>query len=200
QSGGQALLNDSGKVEVITLSTCLNRDCPDIPRPTKNNIRAVFDAFAKKARPEDVFMLYLSGHGKVYEDYFYYLTQDMGSDYLGDNAIRQQYAISSAEFAEWLNAIPARKQVMMIDACASGQFNKDLALLAMKNIPSSQIRALDRLRDRTGIYIISGSANDQASYEASPYGMGLLTYSLLSGMSGGALREDEYMDVEQLFQ
>lgn len=197
--GGKALLNDPARVEVLTLTTCLGKNCPDAQRPTKKNIQSALSAFAKKARPEDVFLLYLSGHGKVYQDYFYYLTQDMGSDYLGDDAIRVQYAISSAEFAEWLNAIPARKQVMMIDACASGQFNEDMALLAMKAVPGSQIRALDRLRDRTGIFIISGSANDQASYEASPYGMGLLTYSLLTGMSGGALREDEYMDVEKLF-
>ncbi|GJM32515.1 MAG: hypothetical protein DHS20C18_15160 [Saprospiraceae bacterium] len=199
EQGGNALLGDPERIEVVSLQTCLDQECPDEQRPTKKNIKAAFVSFAEKARPEDVFILYLSGHGKIFQDYFYYLTQDMGSDYLGDEALRSQYAISTAEFAEWLNAIPARKQVMIIDACSSGQFNENMAMLAMKNISGSQIRALDRLRDRTGLFIISGSANNQASYEASPYGMGLLTYSLLTGMGGGALREDEYMDVEKLF-
>ena len=37
------------------------------------------------------------------------------------------------------------------------------------------------------------------SYEASRYGQGLLTYSLLLGMRGAALREEEYVDVSKLF-
>ncbi|MEZ4994142.1 MAG: caspase family protein [Saprospiraceae bacterium] len=200
QIGAHTLLNDPAEVQIKLLSTCLEQDCPDAQRPTKANIKAAFEKLAQEIRPEDVFILYLSGHGKTYEDYFYYLTQDMQSDYLTDPDIRESSAISTAEFATWLNAIPARKQVMMIDACSSGKFNQDLALLVQKDIPGSQIRALDRLRDRTGVFVISGSANDQASYEASPYGMGLLTYSLLLGITGGALQEGEIVDVENLFK
>ena len=198
--GGNTLINNPAKVQVKTLTTCLGQDCPDEQRPTKANIQASFEAFSREVRPEDVFILYLSGHGKTYQDYFYYLTQDMQSATLTDPVIRERNAISTAEFATWLNAIPAKKQVMMIDACQSGKFNKELSLLAQKDISGSQIRALDRLRDRTGVFVISGSANDQASYEASPYGMGLLTYSLLLGISGGALQEGEIVDVEGLFK
>lgn len=41
---------------------------------------------------------------------------------------------------------------------------------------------------------------DKVSYEASQFGRGLLTYSLLLGMSGAALRESNSVDVMQLFQ
>ena len=45
-----------------------------------------------------------------------------------------------------------------------------------------------------------GSAADAVSYEASRYGQGLLTYSLLQGMKGAALKEDQYVDVSKLFE
>lgn len=45
-----------------------------------------------------------------------------------------------------------------------------------------------------------GSAAAAVSYEASQYGRGLLTYSLLQGMRGAALRDDAFVDVQRLFQ
>jgi hypothetical protein len=62
------------------------------------------------------------------------------------------------------------------------------------------IRAIDRAKDRTGSYILMGSAADAVSYEASQYGQGLLTYALLKGMKGAALNNDEFVDVSKLFQ
>ena len=43
-------------------------------------------------------------------------------------------------------------------------------------------------------------ATRPVSYEASRYGQGLLTYALLKGMKGAALRNDEFVDVSKLFQ
>ncbi len=50
------------------------------------------------------------------------------------------------------------------------------------------------------MYILSGSAADAVSYEASVYGQGLLTYSLLFGMKGASLRDGKFLDVIELFQ
>ena len=55
------------------------------------------------------------------------------------------------------------------------------------------------MNDRTGFYVLMGSAADAQSYEATRYGQGLLTYSLLQGMSGAKLRNGEYADVSLLF-
>ncbi|MFM7856877.1 MAG: hypothetical protein ACKO96_34360, partial [Flammeovirgaceae bacterium] len=41
---------------------------------------------------------------------------------------------------------------------------------------------------------------DAVSYEASKYGQGVLTYSILEGIRGAALREDQFVDVIKLFQ
>jgi hypothetical protein len=65
---------------------------------------------------------------------------------------------------------------------------------------SNQVRALETMKDRTGLYVLAGSAADAYSYEASQYGQGLLTYSLLFGLKGPALRDSEFVDVMRLFQ
>jgi hypothetical protein len=59
------------------------------------------------------------------------------------------------------------------------------------------------MKDRTGFYILAGSASDAVSYETSIYGQGLLTYSLLKAMKGAYLRRDggdEFVDVGMLLQ
>ncbi len=49
------------------------------------------------------------------------------------------------------------------------------------------------------MYVLAGCAADAVSYEASNYGQGLLTHSLLLGMRGATLREEQYVDVASLF-
>ncbi|MFN0173794.1 MAG: caspase family protein, partial [Saprospiraceae bacterium] len=169
----------------------------------KANIQKAFQDIAAIAKPEDVLLVYFSGHGIAYgsaeKELFYYLTKDIGSQDLSDPAIRSNYTVSSEELTQWLTAIPAQKQVMIIDACNAGKVVESFASIAQKNLDPSQIRALDRMKDRTGMFILTGSAGDKVSYEASQYGQGLLTYSLLQGMSGLALAEGKRVDVMKLF-
>jgi len=144
----------------------------------------------------------MSGHGTNHggvEGDFYYLTSDATSSDLKDPAIRKSVAISSAEWTEYIKWVPALKQVMVIDACHSGQLADDI-MAARADRSSAEIRALERMKDRTGMYILSGSAADAVSYETSIYGQGLLTYSLLQGMKGAALRENKFVDIMQLFE
>src|SRR5206468_1979291 len=72
-------------------------------------------------------------------------------------------------------------------------------LTEKRDVPGSQVRALERVKDRAGLHILAGCAADAVSYEATCYGQGLLTYSLLLGMKGARLREDDLVDVLDLF-
>jgi hypothetical protein len=54
------------------------------------------------------------------------------------------------------------------------------------------------MKDRSGTYVLMGAAADRASYEASQYEQGLLTYALLEGMAGAKLRDDTYVDIAPL--
>jgi WD40 repeat protein len=198
QSTGSALFG-TGHTSVQLLSTSAAAEMS-----SKDNIRQAFSHIAANSSPADVLVVYFSGHGIAYGDaekaQFYYLTKDIGSEDLSDPEIRSKYAISSDTLTKWLTDIPAKKQVMILDACNAGKVLETLAALDKKELDPSQIRAFDRMKDRTGMFILTGSAADQVSYEASQYGQGLLTYSLLQGMSGLALKENKYVDVNTLFQ
>jgi len=89
------------------------------------------------------------------------------------------------------------KQVLILDTCAAGALST--SLVGKRDLPSDQVRAIERLKDNTGFFVLMGSAADSVSYEASQYGQGLLTYTLLQGMKGARLREDQFADVSMLF-
>ena len=170
--------------------------------PNKENIKEVFENISKNAKSDDIIFVYLAGHGistSGNKGDFYFLTSDAKSannDSYQDEIIRQTSAISSNEFVEWIKNIPALKQVMIIDACGSGKAVDNL--VSSRDIEPSQLKAIDRMKDRTGMFIISGCAADAVSYEASQYGQGLLTYSLLQAMKGAALKENKYVDVNTI--
>jgi uncharacterized caspase-like protein len=194
------LLNTSGK--------------EGVPLPTKENIRKAFADVAKQAKPWDLLVIYMSGHGLALsgaEDVYLYPTQEartLDSETLKDTALREATTINSAELTDWLNktewvkgqnGLAPLKRVMILDTCAAGKVAEKWTR-EPSSLSSAQIRAIDRLKDRTGYHVLMGSAADAVSYEASRYGQGLLTYALLQGMRGAALREDQYVDVALLFQ
>ncbi|MFS4456348.1 caspase family protein [Maribacter sp. 2304DJ31-5] len=167
--------------------------------PSKRNIKNIFENISADAKAEDIIVIYLSGHGITWggeRGDFYFLTSDAtatSSDAYNDPIIRENTSISTSEWVQWLKDIPALKQVMIIDACGSGKAVDNL--IAERDVEPSQIKAIDRMKDRTGMYIISGCTADAVSYEASVYGQGLLTYSVLQGIKGAALKEDKYIDI-----
>lgn len=172
----------------------------------KSNIQEAFNEVIRDAESQDIILAYFSGHGTNYvtenESLFYYLTRDVSSSSLTDDGVRNQYMVSSRELVDWLTQIAAEKQVLLIDACHSGQII-DSVLGEDKNLDAARRRAVERMKDRTGTYVLTGSAADKVSYEAVPYGQGLLTYSLLNGMRGPGLREEgihKYVDVSLLLQ
>lgn len=167
----------------------------------KDTIEHVFKTTWERAKAEDIIVVYLSGHGVARggkdKTEFYYLTQGVASeDEISDPTTLAAYTISSEELTHWINKVPALKQVLMIDACNSGQVVENL-MGGSKALNSNQIRALERMKDRTGLFILSGSASNKVSYEASSFGQGLLTYALLEGMKG---RAKDDLDIMELFQ
>jgi WD40 repeat protein len=176
--------------------------------PTKKNIRAAFEEVRRQAHPEDTLVVYLSGHGAMStqnRDLYYYLTADARTlDVDADPALRDVSTVSSAELFDWLRE-PVKtmplKQVVILDTCAAGGAANDLMKLADKReVPPDQRRAIELLKDATGTFILMGSAADSASFEASKYGEGLLTYALLQGMRGRSLDDGSRLGVSRWFE
>ncbi len=188
----------------ITLLTAKNDSTQSKTRTTKSNLVNALKAVQQKATANDILFVYLTGHGINWggqDGDWYYLTCDarLGDDEkFADAALRAGVTLSSHEITDLMRSIPARKQTLALDACASGKAVENL--LASRDVPSSQLRAMMRMKDRAGLHVISGCASNAVSYEASRYGQGLLTYSLLMGIKGGALRDNQFVDVKQLFE
>jgi WD40 repeat protein len=179
-------------------------DAPGALPPTKANLERAFAHVREKAKPDDILVVYLAGHGialSTDNSLYCYLTQEANSadtaKLAADPVLRRQTTITSAELADWINRIPATYRVMALDTCAAGA--AEAKLTEKRDAPGDQIRAMERFKDRTGFHILMGCAADRVSYEASRYGQGVLTYALLQGMKGAALREGEWVDVRTLF-
>ena len=175
-------------------------------QPKKENIAAAFAEVMKSARPNDVLLVYLSGHGvnmRGAKDSYYYLTTDARSLEIENNpTLRELSTVSSVELKQWLGAkdMPL-KEVLILDTCAAGAANEELLKLVEKrDVPPDQRRAVEFLKEATGTVILMGSAADKVSYEASRYGQGLLTYALLDGMRGRAVAEGGQLNVSRWFQ
>ncbi len=175
-----------------------------VQAPGRTQVAQAFADVAKEAKANDIVVVFLGGHGVMTPgigldtgDYHYLMPEARSAD-LTDPAVRKLWAVSSAELTEWTKAIKANKQVLVLDTCAAGGAVDKL--VQQRALPGSHTIALERLKDRTGFHILAGSAADKVSYEASRYGQGLLTYALLAGLRGAALRDGEYADVSKLFQ
>jgi WD40 repeat protein len=198
-SSAQKLVNTDGKQHVFTYK--INTEAGNLRWPAKLLIEKLVDSVAAKAKPDDILIIFFAGHGILQDGQksFFLLTADASTFEL--EGIEKQVAISTEELKEWLRKIKANKQVLILDACNSGQVVQNLQqVINKRDVPADQQRALESLKDKTGTFILSASASGQSAYETSLYGQGLLTYSLLSGIKlGGGLRDNKFIDVTRWF-
>ena len=171
-------------------------------RPSKGNIRRAFQKTAREATAEDVLLLFLAGHGTTYgsggQSDFYYLTKDCGKLNLDNADVRNNLCISTDTLTAWLKGIPAKKRVVIMDACHSGKAAKNIG---SRDLSGSQKRELERLKDRNGMFVLASSESNQKSWEDQKLRQGLLTYSLLYGLqSRKGVKNNGAVDILCLFQ
>lgn len=214
--GAIKMLGDKSKVHIRLLTSrgdksTVKFNSPDakILSARKADFEQAFTDF-KNATPNDVFIVYLAGHGvslnlnpnpaQAGGDTYLYLTQDANTidkSILSVENLRKSIAISSDELKDLMKQNKALKQVLILDTCAAGALANSLVL--KRDLPSDQIKAIENLKDNTGFYVLMGSSADAVSYEASQFGQGLLTYSLLQAMKGANLQNGSYAFINDLF-
>lgn len=211
QTASRKLLNVDGKEHVFMYD--LNTSPVRGLLPEKNSIRTVFEEIGKKAQPNDILLIFFAGHGVMEGDQkkFYFLTAD-ASPTTATGAVRE-VGISTDELAEWMKPqnIRAQKRILIFDACNSGQAIKDLIkiggaeqgyLAARSDEQSQLIKAIDKLNERSGLFILSASASNQPAYEMGRYSQGILTHSLLKAVrqQPDILDQGKYLDLSRWFQ
>jgi hypothetical protein len=138
---------------------------------TINKIKETIEKISTKIGVEDVFVLYISGHGESNDDGdYYFIPYDCPK---GADVTKR--AISQAEFKKMIGQIQAVKSVVLLDTCKSGGMaSKDLVKTSVK-----------RFGDNVGSMIIAGTSsqkNAQDGYKEH----GIFTYTLL-----GAMRDED---------
>lgn len=170
--------------------------------PSKFAIQKTMDSLARVVKADDIVVIFFGGHGVLVngeKKNLYLLTAEASSFDLG--GVEKEVAISTLELNQWMRNIKANKQLLILDACNSGQMVQNMQeLMASRDVPADQQRALDDLKEKTGTYILSASASGQSAYETSLFDHGLLTQSLLSSIKlGNGLKDNNYIDVTKWF-
>ncbi len=138
------------------------------------DIRGAFNAMIKDndIRSSDVFVLFISSHGNMWNDEFYIQPDDFdGSDPKGSS-------IKFRDFTDSLDNIAAKK-LIFLDACESGGAKGG-------NPGSIKDHISTILSTKTGYTIITSSSENELSYYNEMWENGAFTEALLEGLSGQA--------------
>ena len=140
--------------------------------------------------PEDVFVLYLAGHGitsKEDGDY-YFLPVDFR--YTSDASVKQ-HALSNGFLLDGLSNIAAQKTLVLLDTCNSGSFS-DIRTRGVE-----EKTAVSRLVRATGRATIMASSKTQVALEGYQ-DHGVFTWTLLEALSGKGYGDDNQITVNEL--
>lgn len=151
---------------------------------TLENIESKFKEVQEKASLQDVFIFYYAGHGTVDEvnNNDYYLVPTDITQLYGDSRQLQNKGISAATLKEWLASVRAQKQLVLLDACHSGEAVQTFAARGI----SSEERAIVQLARSSGTVLISASGSKQFATEFQELKHGAFTYALLEALDGKA--------------
>jgi WD40 repeat protein len=148
----------------------------------------ILDALKQPARPEDVAIIYLAGHGEAFSGKYYFLPYDLAD--ITDEAIMKS-GVSQEEIISAVRACPATKVLLILDSCKSGTLAVTMRGLEEK-------RAVMLLSKTAGVHVLAATAEEQSAAELAQFGHGLFTYEILDGLSGKA---DENGDrIVQVFE
>ena len=155
----------------------------------------------------DIVIVFLSGHGLLDTSYnFWFATYDINFKKPAEKGL------SFAEI-EWLmDSIPARKKLILMDACHSGEFDKNAiagSSLVVKETKSGRVSAtgtkgsellqdsnslnmtntfelmqqlFSNFNNGSGTQIVSAAAGNSYAFESETWQNGVFTYSIIQGL------------------
>jgi WD40 repeat protein len=183
--------------DAIIIDTLFNQNV------TVANVKALKQKLKQTTENDKVIIAY-SGHGMLSKDYDYYL-----STYSINFEKPEQNGLPYDELESLLDSIPARKKLMLIDACHSGEVDKeelttinstadsmklkkgikpvaykqDEKHLGLKNSFELMQSLFVNVGKSTGATIISAAAGTQFALERGDLKNGVFTYSILEAMN-----------------
>ncbi len=150
-------------------------------RPSRKETLQALAWLRARAKPEDTVLISFSGHGFMDHLGAYLLPCDTDPEALAATGIRTE------EFNQFVDAIPARKKLIFLDACHSGGVvkAKDLGIKPNEHtLPMDYYQKL-HARSEGRITFTSCKANE-VSWESEKDRHGVFTLALLEAIRGAA--------------
>lgn len=167
----------------------------------KDKISSIADFIASSRNTDHVIVFY-AGHGVFDQKFDYYLsTHDM------DFSDPAKNGVLYTELENLLSKINARNKLLLMDACHSGEIDKDEVILAQASVTSNtnvkfrnsgsgveyksglgissftlMKNLFTEMNDKTGATIISSAGGMEFAMEGSEWKNGLFTFALLNGL------------------
>ena len=142
---------------------------------TIERLRALFEELKRTIRPEDVFVLYMSGHGATEDGRYYFIPQDVKEE---DFALQLKQSINQDQLQEWLTEIPALRSVLIYDTCESGSATEERSGFR----GDQRLVAVEKLSQSTGRTILAATT-DTAPAKEGYKNHGVFTYAILDGLA-----------------
>ena len=204
--------NNYGK---ITTRVILNKDV------TIGNIKKVKELLSN-TKVDDKVLVFYAGHGLLDENLDYYLaTYNINFNKPSEGGLKYE------ELDRLLDSIPAREKLLLIDACHSGEVDKDAetqivaqtttekdvifrgvkprgyqsnTTLSYNNSFELMKELFADLRKGTGAVVISSAGGGEFAFEGEQWKNGVFTYSLREGLLSGLadLNKDHQITVSEL--
>jgi hypothetical protein len=159
-------------------------------KANREGILTAFDKLVQQVNndPDATVVVYFSGHGGVFRSTAnstkYFLVP-----YGYDPEHRENTAISDYEFTRYIEAIKARKLIVLLDCCHAGGVpllkNAETAFEKLA-VPPALLQALQA---GGGHVVVASSQDQEASYTGTPYSV--FTTCLIEALSGKAVMKKD---------
>lgn len=191
---GKLLQNQSSAFTNVKLIPVTDKDA------IKSNIHSIKDQLLQSDVNDGV-LLFFAGHGLLDNKLDYYLaTYDVNFEQPSENGLPYE------ELENLLDSIPARRKLMFIDACHSGEVDKEetvfLAAAPVNQQPNITTRGFKNvggnigllnsfelmqelfgnIQKGTGAVVITSASGVEVALESSEWNNGAFTYTLLQGL------------------
>ncbi len=146
-------------------------------RPTRDNILVTLKWLSENLKPQDSLLFAFCGHGDVEKDTNFLIPLN------GRRALPQDTSIRLRRLFEWLDACPARRQVVMLDACHSGGLARgERGNRGIKIVSKRFSEEIDRIGKVEGRAVLSSCSSNEVSYEDDKLKHGIFSYFVLQGL------------------
>lgn len=158
---------------------------------TYTNLEKRFVELASQIKPDDVFVLYIAGHGEVREGRYLFIPANL---IYTNGQVLVKDAVDEEKLRSLLAKIPAQKSLVLFDTCSAGAFANGPAFAARS---MDQKGALDRLMTATGRAFLAAAGSGEQALEGYQ-GHGIFTAALLEGLRHADTNKDGFVDVTEL--